>query len=1052
MEASRVIEVHEGAGEWEKHKKFNDLMLNTIPSAVFSVDNDGRITSWNKRAEQITGYSSEEILGKHCSCFALEPCRNQCGLFSSDVIKPVFEKICTIRSKQGDILTISKNADVFRDVSGAVIGGIECFEDMTERMKMEEELQISNERFKNLSEIFPETIYESNLAGEIVYANKHGLRQFGYTETDVQRRLRVIDLVEPAHRQPVLQRTLDKLHGIDHGYLEYKALRKDGSTFDALGLSVAIMKNGAPIGFRGFVLDVTEQKKTADALAHSEAKHKAMVAGISDVIGIMDQNGIMKYKSPNIEKWFGWLPQDLIGTNGWETVHPDDVEWLQKEFAKILVEDNAMANVEYRYKCKDGTYKMIALTATNLVRNEHINGVLLNYHDITERKKLSGDLEKSEKRLNEAQQMAHIGNWELDLASGQMWASEEAFSIYGIDHDSPYLPLDVVQGCVCAEYREGMNRALADLIAGRADYDMDFKIRNHRTGEERHVHSAAILLTDERNRMQKVCGTVQDVTKQKMAEAELIQAKELADAANIAKSRFLANMSHEIRTPMNGIFGFLELLQTSSLSSDQKEYIREAKTASTVLLNLINDILDFSKIEAGKLTMENITFNLRTAVEDAVSLLAPKAAEKNLDLHVMIQAGVPEEVIGDPSRVRQVLNNLVSNAVKFTESGEVVVSVDSIEKEDEMAELSFAVRDTGIGISQEAMTNLFQSFSQADASTTRKYGGTGLGLAISKELVKMMGGDMSADSIPGEGSVFRFHVFCRIAKRASEQKEVFCHLEGTNVLIVDDNVNNRKIIGSYLQGAGLAVFEAKDVGNAITTIIANANTKNKIGIAVIDYQMPGMSGFDLAAALKSIPIAHDIKLILLTSAAQKGDSRAAKEHGFSGYLTKPVRRDDLLSCLSIVLGLKKEEEADAQVVTRYTVKEVRNAMKPKILLAEDNAMNRKIVARILESHGMSCDMAADGREAYLALRKCEYDVVFMDCQMPVMDGYESTSRIREDEGDGKHTTIIAMTANAMEGDRERCMAAGMDDYISKPIDFDRMFTLIEEYHIRKKTV
>lgn len=534
---------------------------------------------------------------------------------------------------------------------------------------------------------------------------------------------------------------------------------------------------------------------------------------------------------------------------------------------------------------------------------------------------------------------------------------------------------------------------------------------------------------------QSLLSVMTDVSDLKRTEIELMGSKERAEAANIAKSQFLANMSHEIRTPMNGILGFLELLWTTNPSEVQMDYIREAKSASKVLLHLINDILDFSKIEAGKLIIEEIGFNLRTMIEDTVSILTPKAAHKKLELFTMIKGSVPEVVLGDPARIRQILNNLISNALKFTEQGEVSVTVDCISEENEVALLLFEVKDQGIGISQNDISKLFQSFSQADASTTRKYGGSGLGLAISKELVEIMEGNIQVESEVGKGSTFSFTLPLKISQRSSVQYAELAKLEGINVLIIAQQLSSRRIIREYLGGTFCNVFEAQDRQEALNIIVSNVNTINKIRVALVDYEM---------AELSSSEILKDVKLILLTSVAQKGDVGKAKQMGFSGYLVKPIKRDDLLNCIAIVLELKNNSLDTDQIVTGYTLKEVEESLKPKILLVEDKEANRKLINIMLKNHGYSCDLAVDGKEAYLAVRKKDYDLVFMDCQMPIMDGYQATAQIRLDAGERKHTTIIAMTANAMEGDRTKCIEAGMDDYISKPIHFPTMFQMIEE--------
>ncbi len=731
-----------------------------------------------------------------------------------------------------------------------------------------------------------------------------------------------------------------------------------------------------------------------------------------------------------------------------------DVEGFIESCKPLQSEENSVTIEDYILFINDRTIRRYSTPMRG--SNDEYFGRFYIFEEVTCRKQTEEELKKSATRLELATRAGGVGVWDYDVVNNHILWDEQMFVLYGIHKEDFAYDYGSWTAGLHPDDMQRCNEEIQMALWGDKEFNTEFRVC-WPDGSVHDIRALASVQRDEIGQPLHMIGTNWDITLSKKAEAEIKEANRLleeaaiqahtlavqAEAANVMKSQFLANMSHEIRTPMNGIMGFIELLNMSNLSNEQKDFIREAKSASEVLMHVINDILDFSKIEAGKLTIENINFQVRTAIEDAISLLVPKAAEKNIGLHMMIKSSVPEEVIGDPLRLRQILNNLVNNAVKFTESGEVSVTVDCIEEKNEIALLKFEVKDTGIGIRQEELQNLFQPFNQADSTTTRKYGGTGLGLAICGKLVEMLNGNIGVASVLGEGSTFTFEVRFKIGKRSSGQSILFQKLTGINVLTVDDHSSNLLIIGTYLKGVGCKVFEAKDAGTAITTIINNAGTNNKIDVAILDYQMPGMSGYELATTLKTIPFAKEIKLILLTSVTQKGEATRAREMGFAAYLSKPVRRDDLLNCVAVVMGLQVEVERPP-IVTKYTIREAQNALKPKILLVEDNPMNYKIVIAILRAQNMTCDVAVDGREAVKAVVEKDYDIVFMDCQMPVMDGYDSTREIRKIEGNHKHTKIIAMTANAMAGDRAKCLAAGMDDYISKPINFPIMLEMIAE--------
>ena len=785
-----------------------------------------------------------------------------------------------------------------------------------------------------------------------------------------------------------------------------------------------------------------------EALRRSEERYRAIIEDQTELICRYMPGGRLSFVNGAYSRYYGMNPDELIGTNFVPNIPEPDLSQIIGMLSEIT-SDNPVVTYTHRILKPSGEQRWQRWSQRGIYS---VDKTLMEYQavgeDITERKLAELDLAHSEMKFrtlyastSEAVMLLdHRGFFDCNEVTLKMFgcATQEEFCAR---HPAFFSP--AVQPCG-TDSRILANRHIATAME---NISHRFEWVHRCAGNGKDFPAEVLLSAMELDGKTVLLATVCDITGRKQVENELIQARLAAESANTAKSAFLASMSHEIRTPMNGVIGMTSLLMETELTEEQQGFATIVHKSGENLLELINDILDLSKIVAGKVEIETLDFDLRTTVEDTAEMLVMRASVAGLELICQIDPLVPSYLKGDPGRLRQVITNLVGNAIKFTHKGEIEIRVGIISDQGDSVIIRFSVRDTGIGIPESRRAAIFEPFTQVDGSTTRKYGGTGLGLSICKQLSELMGGEIGVESEEGTGSTFWFTA--RLEKQTAEAwetQEVVHRVDIalTRVLVVDVNATNRTLMATLLNSWGCRFDTAGSCDAALQHLREAALKGDPFRIVILDQMMPGIDGLETGRRIKADPLLNETLMIMAKSLGQRGDAVLLEQAGFTGYLTKPIRQSQLYDCIALVLGRSEqtffhhtpEVSGGAQgLVTRHTIAENSNLKPSRILLADDNIINQKVALALLNKLGYKADVTADGLEAVRALELIDYDLVLMDCLMPEMDGFAATAIIRDPDSKvlNHDVPIVAMTANAMTKDREECLTAGMDDYLSKPV-------------------
>jgi two-component system sensor histidine kinase/response regulator len=811
--------------------------------------------------------------------------------------------------------------------------------------------------------------------------------------------------------------------------------------------------------------------RNLDAMMRTLAKKQLRTEAVVDLAGfgicVVDGNGRYVQVNPALCTMLGRSEEELLETVFIDLVYPEDVPTTWEFFRQLIEERRGGYRTELRCTKADGSILWVAVTASLIPQADQAHFAIGMLEDITERRLADQALHETlalQDAILDNVNSAVMSTLNDGILRVFNKAAERMFGYRADEIIGKVSPLLLFPQEHIELRARQLSRELGRSI--QPGHEVFYGPAHQWTGVRKDGTRFPILLSvspyqDSQNCIAGYCGVGIDMTEQYKVQEELRNAKLTAEAASRAKSEFLANMSHEIRTPMNGILGMTELALDTELSVEQKEYVGTIKESAEALLTVINDILDFSKVEAGKLDLEPIPFDLRDNLERTIHGMAVRAEQRGLELACDIASAVPNCVIGDPDRLRQIVVNLVGNAIKFTEHGEVTLRVEPCEgpaADEKTSLLHFAVHDTGIGIPLEKQALIFNAFSQADGSTTRRFGGTGLGLTISSRLIELMKGRIWVESEVGRGSTFHFTAEFEVTEAAAADplSARLAELNGLRVLAVDDNATNRRILSDILSNWHARPALAASGQEALTLLREAVGRLERFPIVLLDQMMPGMDGFVVAEEIRKDPKVAGATIIMLSSGRSGDALDRCRALGIAAYLYKPIRQSDLLRAMLSALAAGSRPRTAGDSSDASTVSESARGKSGakadgglRILLVEDNRINQRVARRMLEKDGHHVTIAEDGKKALLAIEQNTFDVVFMDVQMPEMDGLESTLAIRAREQEtGQHLPIIAMTARAITGDRERCLASGMDDYVSKPVTLAELRRVLQVVRAR----